>query len=422
MGSPDTSRKRRSQGSSCPGRKSGSRSRSSSPRRSSTRARNLRDRSRERIRGRKRFRQRKSTDRSSSSGSSSTDNVSRYVKELENKKKELIAEIEWREETMFNVGEKIEQLVTKVGLDVDVEDCNNNGYDIIFKKIKVLAEFLDMRENVGYLDKHVKRVEDSLRNLKQFCSSTLPAGVEEDNVEILRKCQSLRDIENRFCEFEYITSRGQIECLVCKGKVSAYGPELEDDFVGRTQSVPFRTLKKTLRRHLESQGHKEKVTEKKVQDKLLNKVLGREKKIGRVLGDVGFYLLKLGRPNTDFPILVHILARAGVDVGDINHSSEFVANWAPVCGEVVEARVVSYFQSVLPQTGRRPPAKAICDKATWKHETRMVSGLVTVVPDSPELIQAFFTGSKVCPGGTGDAQTASLAPVYDRYIIGSQVF
>jgi hypothetical protein len=124
-----------------------------------------------------------------------------------------------------------------------VQDCNNNGYNIIFKKIKVLEEFLDMRENVGYLDKHVKRMEDSLRNLKQFCSSILPAGVKEDNVEILRKCQSLRYIENLFCELEYITSRGQIECLVCKGKVLAYGPELEDDFVGRVQSVQFRSLK-----------------------------------------------------------------------------------------------------------------------------------------------------------------------------------
>ena len=72
------------------------------------------------------------------------------------------------------------------------------------------------------------------------------------------------------------------------------------------------------------------------------------------------------------------------------------------------------------QTGQRPPVKILGDKGTWKHNTRMMSGLTTVVPDSPSLIQAFFVGSDCCPGGSGDEQTRSLTAVFDRYICGSQ--
>ena len=237
----------------------------------------------------------------------------------------------------------------------------------------------------------------------------------------MRKCQSIKDIEKRFSEFEYKINKEELQCVICSKKVSSYGADLQDDFTGTSQSVSFRSMKRNLRRHLEGQNHKEKVAAGYAQEKLEDKLIGREMKIGKVLGDVGFYLVKLGRAYSDFPLLVNILARAGVDVGDINHSTEFISNWSKVCGEVVEARVVKHFQTELVQTGRRPPAKAICDKATWKHETKMVSGLVTVVPDTPELLQAFFTGSKRCPGGTGRAQTDSLTPIYDRYITGYQV-
>ena len=42
-------------------------------------------------------------------------------------------------------------------------------------------------------------------------------------------------------------------------------------------------------------------------------MLRRERKIEEVLGDLGYYLGKLGRPNTDYPHLVNILARAQFD-------------------------------------------------------------------------------------------------------------
>ena len=97
-----------------------------------------------------------------------------------------------------------------------------------------------------------------------------------------------------------------------------------------------------------------------------------------------------------------------------------MANWGPVCAVVIENKVKAYLGTPLLQTGRRPPVKGVADKATWQHNTRMISGLVTVVPDSPSLLQAFLTGTDVCPKGTGDDMSASLVKVWQPYIIGSQ--
>jgi hypothetical protein len=191
--------------------------------------------------------------------------------------------------------------------------------------------------------------------------------------------------------------------------------------VGKVQPPHFRNFKKVLRRHLQSSGHLEKLKKNDVREEQEGRVLGREKRISRILANISYYLVKHGRPNSDFTLLISVLAKAGIDCGDINHSSEFVAKFAPVCAAVVKSRLQQYFMTPLPHTGQKPPAKGVADKATWKHETRMVSGLVTAVSDSPVLLQAFLTGTKVCPAGSGKEMSNSLTEVWDQFISGPQV-
>ena len=228
-------------------------------------------------------------------------------------------------------------------------------------------------------------------------------------------------IENKFQEFKYILEEEKFKCEVCDKGVATYEAFLEDDFTGKVQSQKFRNVKRTLKVHLGSDGHQGVLKEAEAQKKLHEKIISREKKIGRVLGSVAYYLLKLGRPNLDFPILVNILASAGVDVGDINHSSEFVPHWGAVCATEIEGKIKSYLNTALVQTGHRPPVKGVADKATWQHYTRMISGLVTVVPDSPCFLQAFLTGTELCPHGSGIDMANSLIKVWDSFIIRSQV-
>ena len=130
--------------------------------------------------------------------------------------------------------------------------------------------------------------------------------------------------------------------------------------------------------------------------------------------------MKLGRPYTDYTLLVDLLAKAGVEVGDLNHSRDFISRWGPKCGEVIKQRVQNFFKTRLPQTGRLPHAKVTTDKATYKHRTRMVSGLITVVPDSDQPIQGFLISCGVSTAGSGDEQAAALFEQVTSYIEGSQ--
>ena len=87
---------------------------------------------------------------------------------------------------------------------------------------------------------------------------------------------------------------------------------------------------------------------------------------------------------------------------------------------MIQKKLKTYLGTALLQTGYRPSCKGVADKATWQHYTRMICGLVTVVPDSPCLLQAFLTGTEVFPHGSGESMTASLVKVWDQYITGSQ--
>jgi hypothetical protein len=353
---------------------------------------------------------------STSSRSSGRESLVSRMRILEKETQDLNERQDWIFKTMEKINVQVDSMVERVGAKVDVRDCNNNGYEELVKKLNAVEKFLSVKESV-------KVLEESVKTFQKACSCSQPVieEFEEDVGVLFRKCKSIKDIENRFSEFEYKVADEKMMCTVCEKKASGYGAENEDDFTGKIQTSKFRDLKKILIRHLNTSGHLEKLKETRIRDKLEEKVRGREKKIGLVLGNIAYYLVKMGRPNSDFTSIVNILSKAKVDVGDINHSSEFVANWAPVCATVIEEKLKKYFQTVLPQTGQRPPAKGVADKATWKHVTRMVSGLVTVVPDSDTLLQAFFTSARECPGATGEAMTMSLTLVWDAFILGRQV-
>ena len=306
---------------------------------------------------------------------------------------------------------QVDRIVSYIGAKVEVSDCNNNGFNELKKKLYVVERYVIANKSVTVL-------EDCVKDLKLVCGEKTKVE-KDDEREDFKDCKSIKDIENAG-EFEYKLEEEAVMCTVCEKKAAGYAADQEDNFHGKAQSMVFVHLKETLKKHLTRGGHLEKMKERRVRSKLEEKTMSRDKRVGAVLGAVSYYLLKKGRPQEDYTTLVNLLSRAGVDVGDINHSFKFVAKFAPAAAEVVKGRVSTYFQTALVQTGRRPPVKILADKATWKHRTRMVSGLVTVVPDTPVLLQTFFLASKSCPGGTGDAMTESLVGVMEGLVDRSQ--
>jgi galactitol-specific phosphotransferase system IIB component len=211
------------------------------------------------------------------------------------------------------IGGKVNTILKKIGAEVDVSHCEGDSYQELSRKLDVIEKFVDVNEGL--------RKIESLKKVYENCCTapSLLPGVsdikEDDLVEAFRKCFSIKDIKNKFQEFCYSSKDQKMKCGVCDSLVATYKADQDDDFSVRVQSEKFKDLKKILRIHLVTKGHLEILKNAEAKEKLEKKIIGRERKICKVLGLVSYYLLKMGRPNTDFPTLVSILAACGVDVG-----------------------------------------------------------------------------------------------------------
>lgn len=320
---------------------------------------------------------------------------------------------------MNKINKKVNLIVDKIGLDISSfqADEDEDDYDVLNKKIDAVDNFVSVEACVKDLTKAMKGFNLLTKPTEQHHDKN-----PTDNVaDLFKKSVSIEDISTNLNEFEHsVEDGGKIMCIVCVQKVSTYSNELEHDFTNRVQSQQFRNLKIHLKNHLNSQTHKESLKKANAMEELKTKEDQRNKKIGMVLGRLIYHLQKLGRPNTDFTPLVDILQKSGVDVGEINHSAEFVKKFSPVCASVVNSKIKEHLETRLPQTGQRPPVKIVCDKATWQHKTKQLTGVVTVVPDSEVPIQAFYLGAPNCPGGKGPELVKTTTDLTDLYIKSEQ--
>ena len=107
-----------------------------------------------------------------------------------------------------------------------------------------------------------------------------------------------------------------------------------DDVVGaidppeKVLSKKFRNLKTLLLAHLKSARHITALDRRTANEKELHKSDRREKVVGKRIGRICYYMLKQGRPDTDFEHLVYLHSVNDSDIGDINHSNRFPAKFS----------------------------------------------------------------------------------------------
>ena len=227
-----------------------------------------------------------------------------------------------------------------------------------------------------------------------------------DKEDLFHHCRSIEDIEVKAAEFKYM--EGYVTCLVCESKFK-YGIDQPREFGPRDiQSRPFRNLKKVLKKHLQTEKHSEKLKKSQAVEEVQSKEMSRNKKIGQTLGRSVYKGIYTGTAHSLYPIEVAMLAKKKVDVGELNHSVNFSTEFADCVGEVVKARVVKYLSSPLAQTGLKPPVKVVADKATHKHWSNNLTGVVTLVPGATSLIQGIFLGAPRCERSTGEALSEDI--------------
>ena len=112
----------------------------------------------------------------------------------------------------------------------------------------------------------------------------------------------------------------------------------------------------------------------------------------------------------------------GLDVGDINHSSEPSSNFMPFVSEQVIERLKSFFSSRLDHTGFKLPVNLQADKGTNVHRTRQFTSVVTVVLESPKLLTYIYLDHPVVKRHDGPSVTRSIINELNSWIIqGDQV-
>ena len=205
------------------------------------------------------------------------------------------------------------------------------------------------------------------------------AGSMMDNETILMSSCSLADITTRFQEFEYNAKLGGVICILCsaqandnKDAVFDYPSDLESDFKDKLKSKKFSNLKISLKRHLQRQTHQNALALATSKANLQFKEDTRNKMVALRISRIAYFLLKSGRPDTDFTSHIYLHSANGSDVGDINHSAQYPSKFLVHVTTVLENQLKSFLSSRLDQTGHKPPTKVVADKATWQHQTRQL--------------------------------------------------
>ena len=150
----------------------------------------------------------------------------------------------------------------------------------------------------------------------------------------------------------------------------------------------FFNLKNRVLQHVESQTHKEKELEKEsIHDTKKRPDAVNKEEAAMRCARLSHELIKMGRPFSDYPELVAIFVKNGLYMGDINHSTEFPANFLKSVASVVRSKIKETLSKKLKQTGHVRPCKIIADKDTTKHRTRQLICLTTIFPEAKEFIQ-----------------------------------
>ena len=208
----------------------------------------------------------------------------------------------------------VKEMAQRVG-PVDVSDCSNEK-EATLKRIRVVSSTLDVLQGVKSLEGSVNILKGAF-GVKEQVHKDKKANVDE----MLNCAKSIADITEKVCEFEYEVNKagGKMICDLCKEEFN-YSNKLNQDFYDEKMGVEFSNLKKSLKRHLKSDKHTLNLKDKGRLDLVEDKLEGKDQIIGLKIGRIAYYLLRHGRPDTDFTVLVQMSVANGINLGDINHS------------------------------------------------------------------------------------------------------
>ena len=145
----------------------------------------------------------------------------------------------------------------------------------------------------------------------------------------------------------------------------------------------------------------------------------RSHSIGMQIAQICYAGYKTGMSGREYEKEILKAKLNGLDVGDINHSKEFYFNFRSYVASEVRNCLKTYFTSRLQPTGFLPPVNVQADKGTNCHRTRQFTSVITVVPDSKELITNVYLGQPVVKQHDGSGVSESIIDELNKWGISS---
>lgn len=251
-------------------------------------------------------------------------------------------------------------------------------------------------------------------------------------VKSLFSCRSVQDILDNFCE---ITYNGTTQFFVCKtctegtrkspstnvtGGRFFYNSKSGLSFSSKEKlPMEFVHLKAHLKDHLSSSLHIQNWKDVRALEEQNKTIEARNIQIGMRIGRICYSIYQEGQSKRYFEKEIVKAVKNGTDLGDLNHSKNFVEKFRPYVSKEVNKRTKAFLNTRLLQTGYRPPLNIQADKGTNVHRTRQFMSVITVIPDSDSLLGCIYMGQPVVKAHDGHNVAVSIADGLKRFDIAS---
>ena len=323
------------------------------------------------------------------------------------------------------------------------EEFRANAIDIMVGHFEELKKELvgSTQHQLQDISKRLTNLTDDINVIKKSMEPTTSQNQKQEQAtaesdfegDMLLTCRSIHSIVKLFPELEYVEEDGCLYCRICCPGMSGNQPASRGATVlgtfnydpnnglafsmNETLPLQFRHLKSHLKDHLKDQGHKANVETKQKQDEDRVKFQFRNQSIGMRLARFCYTGYKKGRSYADYEDEILQAVKNGLDVGDINHSKDFPMQFRPFVAAEIHSRTTSFMITRSKKTGLLPPLNICADKGTNFHRTRQFITVVTVVPDSDEVLQVIYIGQPVVENHDGNGIAASIKSGLDLFKI-----
>ena len=177
----------------------------------------------------------------------------------------------------------------------------------------------------------------------------------------LRSVTNVQDFEKY--GFKHLEEKSVLQCNLCEAEFKTAG-HLDVD--GKIHPREFRNLKSHLKRHFSSKKHLDKEEEVRKEKEEKKYLVSRDQKAGKNLARAAYSVIKSRNPEIHFEREVFLIFKAGGEVGNLNHSKNFVPKMRPYFASSVRKLLTEFLTNPMPQTGLLPPLAITFDGATYQ--------------------------------------------------------